>query len=271
METPFDLNKTEKNTFPSLRQAFGLLGILLLISVIASIPLAFLQNKATPQTKSLLNVLGYCISMGVLLIVAIRMRQSRHFLWRKIPWSLIGLVLPFVFSLSIIIEPVIDLIPMPDFVKELFSSLITNDGYAFFMAVIAAPLLEELIFRGVILDGFLKRYSPAKAIIWSSVLFGIAHFNPWQFIAAFAFGCVAGWLYWKTNSLIPGIVAHFFNNFCAFVMMLFTGDSFSSTQQLMGYGKMYYILYGICLAVFAVTFMTIRNKLKLNILTEKID
>lgn len=45
--------------------------------------------------------------------------------------------------------------------------------------VIAAPVLEELIFRGMMLEGLLKKYSPVTSIIISSILFGVAHLNPW--------------------------------------------------------------------------------------------
>ena len=50
---------------------------------------------------------------------------------------------------------------------------------------IAAPVLEEMLFRGVILRGFLRQYSRTFAILWSAALFGIAHLNLYQFVTAF--------------------------------------------------------------------------------------
>jgi len=55
--------------------------------------------------------------------------------------------------------PIASSIPMPDFVEKMFMEVFGNMGvWSVFTAVIMAPILEELIFRGVILDGLLKKY-----------------------------------------------------------------------------------------------------------------
>ena len=51
-------------------------------------------------------------------------------------------------------------------------------------------VLEEMLFRGVTLRGFLRRYSRTFAIRWSAALFGIAHLNLYQFMTALAIGIV---------------------------------------------------------------------------------
>jgi membrane protease YdiL (CAAX protease family) len=73
---------------------------------------------------------------------------------------------------------------------------------------IAAPVLEEMLFRGVILRGFLRQYSRTFAILWSATLFGIAHLNLYQMMTALAIGIVAGWLYERCRSLWPCILLH---------------------------------------------------------------
>jgi len=115
------------------------------------------------------------------------------------------------------------LIPMPESFAQLMSELIDGGPLIFIMVAIMAPLLEEFIFRGVLLDSFLKRSSPATAIIVSAVIFGLAHLNPWQFIVAFNMGLVAGWLYYRTRSILPGIAIHFINN--AGVSLLFNDSA----------------------------------------------
>jgi hypothetical protein len=45
-------------------------------------------------------------------------------------------------------------------------------------AVIAAPVIEELVFRGLVLRGFLSRMGPVLAIALQGVLFGVAHIDP---------------------------------------------------------------------------------------------
>lgn len=75
-------------------------------------------------------------------------------------------------------------------------------------ACVAAPVLEEMLFRGVILRSFLRQYSRTFAILWSSALFGFAHLNLYQMMTAMAIGIVAGWLYERCRSLWPCILLH---------------------------------------------------------------
>ncbi len=82
---------------------------------------------------------------------------------------------------------------------------------AFLFASAALP--EEVLFRGLILRGFLRRHRPVLAIWLSAGLFMAAHGNPLQFPVALMIGACAGWYYQATGSLWPGIVAHGLHNF----------------------------------------------------------
>jgi hypothetical protein len=75
-------------------------------------------------------------------------------------------------------------------------------------ACLLAPVLEEMLFRGIFLRSFLRRHDRATAIVMSSALFGLAHLNVYQFVAGFGLGLLAGWLYERTQSLLPCIVLH---------------------------------------------------------------
>lgn len=76
---------------------------------------------------------------------------------RIIPFLIVGTI-ALLFG---IITPIISLIPMPQILKEAFMAMGSQKGiFTFALLVIAAPILEELIFRGIILDGLLKIYSP---------------------------------------------------------------------------------------------------------------
>src|SRR3546814_14754915 len=84
-----------------------------------------------------------------------------------------------------ITSPIVYSIPMPEFMQKLFLEFANQNGiFSFMTIVIAAPIIEELFFRGIILEGLLQRYSPVKSIILSSILFGIVNLNPWTFIIA---------------------------------------------------------------------------------------
>lgn len=80
-------------------------------------------------------------------------------------------------------------------------------------AIILAPILEEIIFRGTILRGFLSNYSPKKAIIYSALIFGIIHGKPELIWGAILIGLFFGWVYYKTKSIGITIILHVVANF----------------------------------------------------------
>ncbi|MBU0601072.1 MAG: CPBP family intramembrane metalloprotease [Gammaproteobacteria bacterium] len=94
----------------------------------------------------------------------------------------------------------------------------------FVMVCVLAPVVEEMLFRGVILRSFLHQYPRGFAIAASSVLFGLAHMNVYQFTVALVLGVSAGWLYERTRSLWPCIVLHAAYNSASFwTSLLATG------------------------------------------------
>ena len=65
-------------------------------------------------------------------------------------------------------------------------------------AVILAPIMEELIFRKLVLDR-LAGYGPAVAMSVSALVFGLAHGNFYQFFYAFLLGLIFAYIYLHTG------------------------------------------------------------------------
>jgi len=85
-------------------------------------------------------------------------------------------------------------------------------AHGWLLAIVGAPLWEEVVFRGIILGGFLKHYPKWFAILASAILFGASHGNLGQFVGAGVFGLFVGWLFAETGSLWPCLFAHAFGN-----------------------------------------------------------
>jgi uncharacterized protein len=102
------------------------------------------------------------------------------------------------------------LLPMPAPLSSFFASLKDPGDLAgsVLLLCVAAPITEEVLFRGVILTGFLDNYKPLEALLLSSWLFAFIHLNPWQFPTAFLLGMLLGLLYMRSGSIIPSIVCH---------------------------------------------------------------
>ena len=93
-------------------------------------------------------------------------------------------------------------------------------------AVFAAPLLEELVFRGMLLRTITARAGGRAAVLLQGAAFGMYHFIPqlgWDnvpyVIELACFGVVAGWLARRTRRLGPGCAAHFANNTVATIVV----------------------------------------------------
>ena len=74
------------------------------------------------------------------------------------------------------------------------------------------PILEELLYRGVIMGQLYFITEPKTAIIISSLLFGILHFNIVQFLYAFLVGIALGMLHNRTKRLWTCVFAHGLTN-----------------------------------------------------------
>lgn len=81
----------------------------------------------------------------------------------------------------------------------------------FIYACIVAPILEELLFRGYVINLF-KKYGKKTAIILSACMFGITHAEFMQIIPAIFCGIILGILYIKTNNIKVCIACHMINN-----------------------------------------------------------
>lgn len=106
------------------------------------------------------------------------------------------------------------------------------------LAVVPA-IAEEFVFRGAILN-LLKPYGEKFAILASSLLFGLLHGNVEQFVFAFLTGLYFAYVAYKTESIIPGVIMHFLNNFSSLVCTLF-----KSNEKISSVLSIFFIVLGI--------------------------
>lgn len=83
---------------------------------------------------------------------------------------------------------------------------------AFFLMVICAPIVEEYVFRKLIIDRTVQ-YGQATAILLSGLMFALFHGNFNQFVYAFTLGVFWGFIYVKTGRLIYTVALHMTVNF----------------------------------------------------------
>jgi len=86
-----------------------------------------------------------------------------------------------------------------------------------FVIAILPAIFEEMLFRGVILRGY-ERLGKVSAILCSAILFGLLHRDLQSLVGTTILGIVIAFIVYKTNSIYPGMIAHFINNGFAIVL-----------------------------------------------------
>ena len=126
---------------------------------------------------------------------------------------------------------------MPKEMEDILMGIVSSPlGY--FTIAIIVPLAEELVFRGAILRVLLPacptgspegrwqgRLSCWLPIVFSALLFGLAHGNLAQLPHAFLLGLLLGWMYVRTGSIVPGYVVHLVNNTVAYLLLRLSPDN----------------------------------------------
>ncbi len=76
---------------------------------------------------------------------------------------------------------------------------------------VAAPLAEEVVFRGYLQPALLAAMPPRAAIALAAAVFGLVHTLPYALPVALL-GAFFGWLAWRCGSLWPAVLAHMLHN-----------------------------------------------------------
>jgi membrane protease YdiL (CAAX protease family) len=76
------------------------------------------------------------------------------------------------------------------------------------VVTLAAPFVEELLFRGLGYGLLIQFVGPLPAILITGVSFGLAHGLVLGLPVLSVFGITLGWLRWQTGSVYPGMIVH---------------------------------------------------------------
>lgn len=170
-------------------------------------------------------------------------------LWNITTFAFLGWSILLGMSLIFLIDILMSLLNVPDFLETSFD--VIESGWIGILAVaIIGPVLEEMLFRGAITKELLKQYEPLKAILISGLIFGIFHLNPAQIFPAMLIGFVLAWLYWRTGSLIPGILIHIVNNSLSCYLSI-TYPNTNDITELLGAGIVAGVLLAVALGYFS--------------------
>ena len=179
---------------------------------------------------SLLSMLVSTLMIGLPVIVYLHINGlsfSKRLRLNKISKntfvSIIIISIGFIVIIDELDRIVYALFGSPDFLSELVEQLKITSIYSgaliILTTIIVAPLVEELLFRGFLQKVLEESWEDiTKAILVTSLFFALVHLNPYWIVQIYLLGMILGYLSWRTNSIIPGIILHGLNNGFAVVL-----------------------------------------------------
>jgi membrane protease YdiL (CAAX protease family) len=246
--------------YPTFWQAVNLIVLYTFLQTIIDFPLALYdyQHGTDWLQEPLLKLPVFFITTIIILFLGARFTglpyreifPIRLFSWLNIPAVLISLV-ALQFFMNEITVNVDKVLPPPGWFMELFNRLFESDfgiWGGIVRVVVLAPVVEELIFRGVIFSGFQKNYSPFWAIFLSALLFALFHLNPWQLGPTFLLGLLLGLVRLRTGSLLAAILTHALHNGMIFFTVLHQ-ETYNKMFLLQTGKVLSYLGYTLILAV----------------------
>lgn len=104
---------------------------------------------------------------------------------------------------------------IPEYVENQINLVYATTPWGYVCFAIAvllfAPVMEELFFRGIILQKLAVKKNIVAASLWSALIFALIHFRI-DIISLFIFGLTLAILYLKTKQIIVPVICHFFYN-----------------------------------------------------------
>jgi uncharacterized protein len=214
-------NKIYPTIKNSILLCFLFIGIQLGLGFLLGFFKVILRLPDNSLVFGVLTAISYIISFVIVILVGFiktKRKFNEVFKFNKVSGFLWIAIIVFMTGFVIVLSELDNLLnyilPVPEIFRDIFETLMAKQIFPIAVLIIGIipAFTEELLFRGIILDGLKNNYSKKTAIFVSALLFGIIHLNPWQFVGAFIIGSISAWICIETNTILLSIYMHFFNN-----------------------------------------------------------
>lgn len=248
--------------YPSWGDLLTLLGVFIVATVLGSLLTGVLQ-KIGSVSVGFGAFLGYVIQFSLVIIFGLFQRKIRSpketrllkFGLAKLDFVIILWGTIMVLATGVVIEPLLNL--FPEIYLDRLGNIMAAGGWMMFTSIVIAPIMEEILFRGILQDALMRKYGVFVGILIASAVFGIVHLIPQQVVNAFMIGIVLGYIYYRTGALLPVILIHCINNAISYFTWMLNGETLLSTREQMGNDTLYFTVYGIACVLFVIGFVSI--------------
>jgi len=243
------LNPTGSN-LPTVREAVFVLFITFLLTIGTQLLGFFLQGKGILILAEMMLILP-----ALVFVLYKRFPMVSVFRWHVkdlrliVAGGMIGIGLsPISDALDRLVQKVI---PMPPEIMNALESFMRFQSpgemvLLFLTLVVAAPVVEEMLFRGLLQGAFERSVDVNKAVFSTALIFTFIHFNPWWAAEILIAGILLGVLAWRSNSIVPGIAMHAVTNGLS-LGVINTGSRKLNWYEFKGYVAPQWIVLGAAL------------------------
>ena len=153
-------------------------------------------RKIAPEHSRVLNILTVILCMTIFLVLLMKRTNFRPNLFTNISFQglilAVGCSILFYFLLDKVLDPIFEsFFPSS---RENYQQIIQLIRAAPIIGLldfcILAPILEEILMRGFLLEGLSINYGKIVALLISAALFAMLHFNIAQIVPSFIYGVI---------------------------------------------------------------------------------
>lgn len=175
------------------------------------------------------------LEVAFLLVVYLRIIRPGVITWRQMGFTADGMSAKIgiglaaglgVLFVSGLLEQLLRQVGVRQTQSEMFTA-VANASLPELVVILAAvgmlaPLAEEVFFRGYVFGAYSREKGLWPALLFSSLVFAVVHFNLEAMLPLFVVGAALAVTYRATGSLVPAIIAHGVNN-CVAMLLIYLG------------------------------------------------
>lgn len=194
----------------------------------ADLPLSIATVRRLADDTQLLVHISLVVNLLSLPLIALMVFSKKgsswrdYMAWRRVSiWRVIGWCMLCLFAVYLtgVAHQLLGW-PESDFMAKM--ALVGSPVVLILTVAVAAPIFEELVFRGFMYSGFERSLGALPAVLLTSAIFTMMHFqyNYYELLHIFVLGLVLAWARMRTQSLWTPIAMHAVNNGLAIMTVL---------------------------------------------------
>lgn len=187
-----------------------------------------LMQVLTDQSMKYSLIANMLTLVVIMIFYLIRRKKFSEALWlRKVDVPTLWEGVAFAPGLYLIVSTVLFALPESwlESYNEASAGITTGGVVGVLAVVVAAPVVEEIVFRGLIMTRLSRAMPGWLAVLLSAAIFGACHGHPVWFGYAFALGTVFGFMDLRAGSIWPSVLGHVaFNSFSQIITVLPESD-----------------------------------------------